>query len=264
VGHSDGGAGRTAVAGYTADTQNDAVTNQTSPFVGGDEPRPGFWSRLTPVQRVGMILAVLVLPCCGGAALVGAVFGDDKPKNADTAAAAEQIAGERTATPATTTEQAGDQPAVGSSEPETPAATEQPVVTKKRVTQSKAVAFTTRTVKDSSLAKGKTEVRTKGVAGIRTITYEVTLTDGKETARKQVSSVITKKPVTKVVAVGTKTSGGGGNCDPNYSGACVPIASDVDCAGGSGNGPADVHGPVRVIGSDIYDLDRDGDGTACD
>ncbi|WP_431606782.1 hypothetical protein [Mycolicibacterium neoaurum] len=27
-------------------------------------------------------------------------------------------------------------------------------------------------------------------------------------------------------------------CDPNYSGACVPIASDVDCAGGSGNGPA--------------------------
>jgi hypothetical protein len=54
------------------------------------------------------------------------------------------------------------------------------------------------------------------------------------------------------------------NCDPNYSGACVPIASDVDCAGGSGNGPAYVQGPVRVVGDDIYDLDRDGDGTACD
>jgi hypothetical protein len=52
-------------------------------------------------------------------------------------------------------------------------------------------------------------------------------------------------------------------CDPNYSG-CVPIASDVDCAGGSGNGPAYVQGPVRVVGSDIYDLDRDGDGTACE
>lgn len=26
-------------------------------------------------------------------------------------------------------------------------------------------------------------------------------------------------------------------CDPNYSGACVPVASDVDGAGGSGNGP---------------------------
>lgn len=53
------------------------------------------------------------------------------------------------------------------------------------------------------------------------------------------------------------------NCDPNYSNACVPIASDVDCAGGTGNGPAYVTGPVRVIGTDIYDLDRDGNGWGC-
>ncbi|MCT2587852.1 hypothetical protein [Actinophytocola gossypii] len=52
-------------------------------------------------------------------------------------------------------------------------------------------------------------------------------------------------------------------CDPNYSG-CVPIASDVDCAGGSGNGPAYANGPVQVVGEDVYGLDRDGDGTACD
>jgi hypothetical protein len=51
-------------------------------------------------------------------------------------------------------------------------------------------------------------------------------------------------------------------CDPNYSG-CVPIASDVDCAGGKGNGPA-YTGRTTVIGSDIYDLDRDGDGVACE
>lgn len=53
------------------------------------------------------------------------------------------------------------------------------------------------------------------------------------------------------------------NCDTNYSG-CVPIASDVDCAGGSGNGPEYVRGPVRVVGSDIYDLDRDSDGLGCE
>ncbi|HKE51358.1 MAG TPA: excalibur calcium-binding domain-containing protein [Actinomycetes bacterium] len=47
-------------------------------------------------------------------------------------------------------------------------------------------------------------------------------------------------------------------------GACVPIASDVDCAGGGGNGPAYVRGPVTVIGYDIYDLDRDGDGVGCE
>ncbi len=54
-----------------------------------------------------------------------------------------------------------------------------------------------------------------------------------------------------------------GGCDPNYSG-CVPIASDVDCAGGSGNGPAYVSGPVNVIGSDIYGLDADHDGVGCE
>jgi len=53
------------------------------------------------------------------------------------------------------------------------------------------------------------------------------------------------------------------DCDPNYSG-CVPIASDVDCAGGQGDGPAYVSGPVNVIGIDKYGLDRDGDGVACE
>lgn len=53
-------------------------------------------------------------------------------------------------------------------------------------------------------------------------------------------------------------------CDPNYADACVPIASDVDCAGGQGNGPEYVAGPVRVIGADIYELDRDRNGIGCE
>jgi hypothetical protein len=44
----------------------------------------------------------------------------------------------------------------------------------------------------------------------------------------------------------------------------VPVASDVDCAGGSGNGPAYVQGPVEVIGADIYGLDADHDGVGCE
>ncbi|MET0136527.1 MAG: hypothetical protein ABW215_23310 [Kibdelosporangium sp.] len=52
-------------------------------------------------------------------------------------------------------------------------------------------------------------------------------------------------------------------CDPNYTG-CVPIASDVDCEGGSGNGPAYVRGPVEVIGKDIYGLDHNKDGIGCE
>lgn len=54
-----------------------------------------------------------------------------------------------------------------------------------------------------------------------------------------------------------------GECDQNYTGNCVPIASDVDCAGGKGNGPAYVSGPVYVVGSDIYGPDRNKDGVGC-
>jgi hypothetical protein len=143
--------------------------------------------------------------------------------------------------------------------PTSPAA--RPAVVKRTITETRPIAFATRTVKDPTLAKGVTRVRARGVPGVKTVTYEVTLTNGVQTAKRLVRTTVTKAPVTQVVAVGTRTSP---KCDPNYSGACVPIASDVDCAGGSGNGPAYVRGPVRVIGDDIYDLDRDGDGIGCD
>ncbi|MFC5288888.1 hypothetical protein ACFPM7_17690 [Actinokineospora guangxiensis] len=54
------------------------------------------------------------------------------------------------------------------------------------------------------------------------------------------------------------------DCNPNYT-PCVPNDPvDVDCAGGSGNGPSYVEGPVEVIGQDVYDLDRDNDGEGCE
>lgn len=52
-------------------------------------------------------------------------------------------------------------------------------------------------------------------------------------------------------------------CDPNYS-ACVPIASDVDCKPGSGDGPKYFTGTAKVLKKDIYRLDRDKDGLACE
>jgi hypothetical protein len=54
-------------------------------------------------------------------------------------------------------------------------------------------------------------------------------------------------------------------CDPNYKGACLkPNVSDYDCAGGSGNGPYYVQGPITVVGDDHYGLDSDHDGTECE
>lgn len=140
----------------------------------------------------------------------------------------------------------------------TPAA---PVVKRWTVTTTEAVPFATRTIKDPTLASGTSRVRIRGAAGVKTLTYEITSTNGVQTGKRLLRMSVTKAPVTRLIAIGTKTAA---QCDPNYDGACVPIASDVDCAGGSGNGPAYVSGPVRVIGSDIYGLDRDGDGIACE
>lgn len=54
-------------------------------------------------------------------------------------------------------------------------------------------------------------------------------------------------------------------CHSSYKGACLKKnAGDYDCAGGSGNGPNYVRGPIRVVGADPFDLDRDGDGIACE
>jgi len=55
------------------------------------------------------------------------------------------------------------------------------------------------------------------------------------------------------------------NCTPGYS-PCLPPASDYDCAGGSGNGPAyTVPGVTyRVTGYDPYGLDADSDGYGCE
>ena len=137
--------------------------------------------------------------------------------------------------------------------------------------ETEAIPFATTSENDPSINEGESIVSQAGVNGTRTTTYEVVYTDGKETRRKQVSETITKQPVTKIVLIGTyvppvaaPTPAPSPGCDPNYSGGCVPIASDVDCAGGSGNGPAYVAGPVYVIGSDIYGLDRDNDGVGCE
>jgi hypothetical protein len=54
-----------------------------------------------------------------------------------------------------------------------------------------------------------------------------------------------------------------GGCTPGYS-PCIPPGDDVDCAGGSGNGPRYVAGPIQVSGSDPYGLDRDGNGVGCE
>lgn len=186
--------------------------------------------------------------------------------------------------PAATTTQ-GNSPSATSAQASTPT----PAVTTTTVTETESIPFNEVTRQDSAMDEGTKEVVVEGVVGVKTLTYEVVLTDGAETSRSLVNEEITKKPVDEVTAIGTKPEPEPEpepeptpesepeseaapesepepepDCDPNYSGACVPIDSDVDCAGGSGNGPSYVDGPVTVTGSDIYDLDSDGDGEGCE
>jgi len=76
--------------------------------------------------------------------------------------------------------------------------------TTKDVKRTEAVGYSTSKKKSADLYTGQTKVATKGVAGVRTITERRTLKDGKVVATKQISSVVTKKPVNAVVLVGTK------------------------------------------------------------
>ena len=68
-------------------------------------------------------------------------------------------------------------------------------------------------------------------------------------------------PPTPVPAPQPNANAGGG-CTPGYS-PCIPPGPDVDCAGGSGNGPRYVQGPIQVSGSDPYRLDGNNDGIGC-
>jgi hypothetical protein len=66
--------------------------------------------------------------------------------------------------------------------------------------------------------------------------------------------------VKKVAASTSPISQGNGLCDPNYAG-CIPVSAvDLDCIDVKNLGLA----PVKVIGQDIHNFDRDRDGIGCD
>ena len=157
--------------------------------------------------------------------------------------------------------------------------------TQENIEVENTIPFERTVIEDERLEQGKTKVVTSGVAGVSVTTYRITYVDGVEVSREVVEEAITLEPIAEVTAHGTyvppkppatnnqqpatkesqtQESSASEECHPNYTGACVPIASDVDCAGGSGDGPAYVKGPVYVVGKDVYKLDRDGDGIACE
>ncbi|MCO8233571.1 G5 domain-containing protein [Streptococcus suis] len=79
-----------------------------------------------------------------------------------------------------------------------------PVITTEEVTETKEEPYETIRIKDPNLEEGKEEVATPGQAGVRTIVYTVTKTDGVETGRVVKSDSVTTPAVNEVIKVGTK------------------------------------------------------------
>lgn len=145
----------------------------------------------------------------------------------------------------------------------------QPKVETKTVDTTEIVGYTSSTVDDPNFAQGTTQTRTVGVNGVRTFTHELTLTNGIETARKEVSNVITTQPVNEVLARGTKVpeppravqlscpngtyvnTAGNTVCRP-YESSGVPAGASAQCEDGtysfsqSRRGTCSGHGGVTV------------------
>lgn len=143
----------------------------------------------------------------------------------------------------------------------------QDTVEHKTVRIKKSIPYSRDTVKTSALDRGVTVVDQEGQTGVGVRVVRLTVKNGVEVGRELLNTLVKRQPVAKVTLVGSRMEPKPkpeSNCDPNYAGACVPVAYDVDCAGGSGDGPEYVQGPVRVVGDDVYDLNSDDDNIACD
>ena len=82
-----------------------------------------------------------------------------------------------------------------------------PKVEHQEITTTEEIPYASRTETNADLAEGTRNVKQAGVKGIKTITWDITLTDGKETARTKKSEKVTKEPVEEIIEVGTKKTG---------------------------------------------------------
>ncbi len=127
----------------------------------------------------------------------------------------------------------------------------------------------TSTSTTTTTTTGATTTTTTGATTTTTTDQGSTTT----TVGQGATTTMAPRTTTTMATLGTTTTTGGGggpaagDCHPSYVGVCLPVetAQDVDCPGGTGNGP--LFAPLtnfRVVGDDVYDLDRDNDGIACE
>jgi len=95
---------------------------------------------------------------------------------------------------------------------------------KQTVTTDEAVAFEVTQVQDADREVGYRQIVTSGKKGLRSVTYEIIVRDGKEVSRKEIASLILKHPVKQIEIVGAK---------PSFSGSFAEALAKLrSCEGG--------------------------------
>jgi uncharacterized protein YabE (DUF348 family) len=84
---------------------------------------------------------------------------------------------------------------------------------KQIVTVEEPIAPPVETRPDATLEIGKTKTLDAGAAGKRIVTYEIETTNNKESARKEIQSVVVLQPKKKIVITGAKKAGFEGGFD---------------------------------------------------
>jgi len=77
------------------------------------------------------------------------------------------------------------------------------------VSEDQAVAFPIEQIYDADRPLGYKALQTSGVDGVRTITYEINVQEGREVSRKKIAELITKEPTKQIVVLGIKGMGEG-------------------------------------------------------
>lgn len=137
-----------------------------------------------------------------------------------------------------------------------------PVITTRTEVETHSIPFRTRLVRDPALPRGTKDVQAEGAAGVRSLRYLITLTDGRRTGRHLLGVTVTKRPEPRLVVIGT-----GREADPDTddeddpwdcgsvgNDLCVPFGrssamceeSDEPDEGGSGAG-------MIVLGDSVID-----------
>ncbi len=92
------------------------------------------------------------------------------------------------------------------------------------ITEQQPVEFEIEQIEDVDREVGYREIKTPGIKGEKTVTYEVTMKNGQEVGRKEIQSVVTKQPHKQVEIVGAKPS-----FDGDFAAALAKLRS---CEGG--------------------------------